>query len=821
VATYGVISAGTTRYCLIPEDRSKVQDLALFQGGPSARSFDWDRSTREVKTPVGNRVPGSKVIQESEIWTPGNLLVAIGQGQGKSLPVCPLSLGFLAQPAELLADVLSLLSVDMANDKAVFHLNWDGIFCRKEYTVVMLPVGVAVWPPREVPGWSPYFLLLGPGTKETQAPPPFKRFAPVAYGQGGGGQPGERRIYEANYLAMIRTEGAPRLVGFVDQQAVDLQARETPLGFSLMGPGATDISFLGFADWVERALQASVAPPVTSSRELRVAIDFGTSNTAVAVRSGNEPPRLLSFDQAGRAGVPTAAVGLDPYSYKNTYYHFFPAELAYTNPLPTILLDLARDDSQAVPFGESRSLPRFVIPPPKPVFDEDEAQHFSANEVLKQDFKWRGDDILRRAFLEQFALVVAYQLRRELSSLPQVLTLTGSYPLAYDHEQHGHLIEAFEDVQTVFERGGFKGVVLEELISESYANYLFIDEQYRSMNRNENGRLLVVDIGGGTTDICVSTEVGSVCYLDSLMIGGKDLSEKLLPYRVNNQGRVDQVLKALNLKVKPVSRDDRQWCDAVQYILIKKMKEGDGVRSLRASFQNNGMGDLLGELLALLTFATAYGARLALQPDPSKVKRLSVRFGGLGSRLFDMAPLPPPAAKPWEAAKRVLLDVIRALPEMRDVAVNIDRFPEPKEAVCRGTALAKAGIGPAAENRTTLQTLWWSDIPLSGGGSIAWNSDFSAGVAKDFSADDMDDVHATPLVEVVEAAVKRVGKATFGDGWRPKGEAISEMKDQLPGYYRNGCSRLRDNGGAGNLVHHPIRQVTEGLKEILCAVIEE
>src|SRR6185295_110629 len=295
---YGVISAGTTRYCLIPEDRLKVQDRPLFQGGPSARSFDWDRSTRELKTPVGGRVPGSKVIQESEIWTPGKLLVAIGQGQGKSLPVCPLSLGFLAQPAELLAEVLSLLSVDMANDKAVFHLNWDGIFCRKEYTVVMLPVGVAVWPPREVPGWSPHFLLLGPGTKETLATPPFKRFAPVVYGQDKEWQPGERRTYEAGYLTMIRTEGAPRLVGFVDQQAADLQARETPLGFSLMGPGATDISFLGFADWVERALLATVTPPAISSRELRVAIDFGTSNTAVAVRSGSEPPRLLAFDKA-------------------------------------------------------------------------------------------------------------------------------------------------------------------------------------------------------------------------------------------------------------------------------------------------------------------------------------------------------------------------------------------------------------------------------------------------------------------------------------------------------------------------------------------
>jgi hypothetical protein len=819
VPTYGVISAGTTRYCLIPEDRSKVQDMPLFQGGPSARSFDWDRSTREVKTPVGDRVSGSKVIQESEIWTPGNLLVAIGQGQGKSLPVCPLSLDFLAQPAELLAGVLSLLSVDMANDKAVFHLNWDGIFCRKEYTVVMLPVGVAVWPPREVPGWSPHFLLLGPGTKETLATPPFKRFAPVAYGQGEGWQPGERKIYEASYLTMIRTEGAPRLVGFVDQQAVDPQARETPLGFSLMGPGATDISFLGFADWVERALQAPVAPPVTSPRELRVAIDFGTSNTAVAVRSGNEPPRLLSLDQAGRAGVPTASIGLDPYSYSNTAYRFFPTGLAYTNPLPTILLDLA--EYQAVPFRESRSLPRFVIPPPRPVFDENEAQHYSTNGVLKQDFKWRGDDILRRAFLEQFALVVAYQLRRELSSLPQVLTLTGSYPLAYDHEQHGHLIEAFEDVQKIFERGGFQGVVLEELISESYANYLFIDEQYRSMNRNENGRLLVVDIGGGTTDICVSTEVGRVCYLDSLMIGGKDISEKLLPYRVLEQDRADQVLKALNLKVRPVSREDRQWCDALQYILIKKMKEGDGVRNLRASFQNNGMGDLLGELLALLTYATAYGARLALQPDPSKVKRLSVRFGGLGSRLFDMAPLPPPAAKPWEAAKRILLDVIKALPEMQDVAVNIDRFPEPKEAVCRGTALAKGGTGPAMESRTRLKTLWWSDIPLAGGGAIAWNSDFSAAAARNFSGDDIDGVQATPLLEIVEAAVKRVGEATFGNDWRPKGEAISNMKDQLPGYYRNGCSRLRDNGGGGRLVHYPIRQVTEGLKEILCAVIEE
>lgn len=818
MTTYGVISAGETRYCLIPDDRSKVQELSLFPGGPSARSFDWDQNTREVFTPRGDRVPGCKVVLESEIWTPGNLLAVIGQGPGKSLPVCPLSLGFMAQPAELLAGVLSQLSVDMANDKAVFHLNWDGIFCRKEYTVAMLPVGVAVWPPREVPGWRPHFLLLGP--KETLATPPFKRFAPVAYAQGNGWQEGERRIYDKSYLAMIRTEEAPRLVGFVDQQARE----PTPLGFSLMGPGATEISFLGFADWVENALLATVTPPGISPHELRVAIDFGTSNTAVAVRSGSEAPRLLSLQNAGRAGVPTASIGLNPYSYSNTAYRFFPTDVAYTNPLPTILLDIGKTpDPQAVPFRDSRSLPRFVIPPPKPVFDEDQAQHFSTNEVLKQDFKWVGDDadVLRRAFLEQFALIVAYELRRGLSSLPQRLILTGSYPLAYKTEQHGHLIEAFEDVQKVFERGGFSSVELEELISESYANYLFIDDQYRSMNRNENGRLLVVDIGGGTTDISVSTEGGKICYLDSLMIGGKDLSQKLLPYRILEQDRTDQVLKALNLSARPRSRSDKQWCDALQYILLKKMKEGDGVKSLRASFQNNGMGDLLGELLALLTFATAYGARLALQPDSSKVKRLSVRFGGLGSRLFDMAPLPPPAARPWEAAKRVLHDVIKALPEMQNVTVDIDRFRDPKEAVCLGTALARTGSGEAMEARIKLKTIWWSDIPLADDGAIAWNSAFSDEAAKRFSDDDMDGAHATPLMELVEAAVKRVGEATFGEGWRPKGEAVSEMREKLPGYYRNGCSRLKEDEGTGRLLHYPILQVTDGLKEILCAVIEE
>ena len=177
-----------------------------------------------------------------------------------------------------------------------------------------------MWPPREVPGWSPHFLLLGPGTKETLATPPFKRFAPVAYGQGEKWQPGERRIYEASYMTMIRTEGAPRLVGFVDQQAADPQTRETPLGFSLMGPGAADISFLGFADWVERALEAPVAPPVTSPRELRVAIDFGTAEApkVVVFYGGNDGVfRAINGNQS--AAIGTAAAG-------NELWGFVPPE---------------------------------------------------------------------------------------------------------------------------------------------------------------------------------------------------------------------------------------------------------------------------------------------------------------------------------------------------------------------------------------------------------------------------------------------------------------------------------------------------------------
>lgn len=817
MSTYGVISAGETRYCLIPDDRTQVQNLPRFSGGSSATNFNYHPDTLEVVTPRGERERGTRVILESELWTPGKLLVVVGQGQNKHLPICPLRLEFLRQPPELLAQVLSQLSVDMGSNEAVFHLSWDGIFCQRKYNIAMLPVGVAAWPPREVPGWRPHFLLFGPGTKETPAAAPFKRFAPVVYGQGDGWQAGERRIYEADYLAMVRTEGPPRLVGFVDRQARE----PVPLGFNLIGPGTTDVAFLGPAEWAERALQSS-APLATSGEDLRVAIDFGTSNTAVAIRAGSDSPRLLTFENGGHAIVPTSSIGLDPYSYANTAYRFFPTGSPYTNPLPTILLDIGRIDNQVTSFRDSRSLPRFVIPPPKPTFDEDKTQHYSTHKVLKQDFKWLGDDadILRRAFLEQFALVVAYELRCERSTLPQRLILTGSYPLAYSPAEHGRLVEAFGDVQKVFEQGGFQSVDMEEMISESYANYLFIDDHYRNLSRNDNGRLLVIDIGGGTTDISVSTETGRVCYLDSLMIGGKDLSQKLLPYRILEQDRTDQVLRALNLKAKPAGRSDTEWCDALQYILIRRMKEVDGVKDLRAHFQNSGMGDLLGELLALLTFATAYGARLAIQPDPSKVKRLTVKFSGLGSRLFDMAPLAPPLAKPWEAAKRVLLDVIKAIPDLKSMEVDIDRLSEPKEAVCRGTALAGRG-GAAAEPRVKLKTLWWSDIPRSDGAAIEWNSNFSAGVANGFSGDDMDGAYATPLLELVEATVTRVGEATFGEGWRPRDEIISDMKKTLPNYYRNGCSRLKEESASGKLTHWPIRQVTEGLKEIFCAVIDE
>jgi hypothetical protein len=839
VSNYGAILAGKTYYCLVPEDRSQVQDQPLFPGGPSARNFGYDEATLEVRTPRGDRLPNTKVILEREIWTSksasgtseqddsgdrrddSGLLVVIGQSENKYLPLCPMKLGFLAQPAELLKRVLPKLSVDMKNGTAVFHLNWAGIFCQRKYRVAMLPLGVAAWPPKEVPGWHPYFLLFGPGTKETSTAP-FRRFEPVVYQEGASWPGGEVRVYEEGYIAMARTDNPPRLVGFRDQQTNHSDA----LGFSLIGPTNMGLSFLTPSEWVERAFLTAPPKQTASTEELRVAIDFGTSNTAIGVRSGTESPRLLKFENSG-ASVVTSSVDLDPYRYPTTAFRFFPKSSTYSNPLPTILLDIGRRDSRATPFQQSAGLPARVIPPPEPTFDEDEAQLYSREKVLKQDFKWLpGEgDVLRRAFLEQFAMVAAYELRCGLSQLPRGVTLTGSYPLAYEPQQHARLVEAFDYVKETFRQGGFQNVELEKLISESYANFLFIDDQCQDRDRTETGRLLVIDIGGGTTDISVSTKGGKICYLDSLLIGGKDLSQKLLPYRILQEERTNQVLSALNLREKPRSRSDRDWCDAVQYILIKKMKEGNGLKDLRSQFQKNGMIDLLGEILGLLTFATAYGARLALQPIPSvpsKVESLDIKFGGLGSRLFDMAPVFPPYARSWEAAKHVLQMVVSALPDLKDVRVSIDRIAEAKEAVCLGTALARAEDPQVNDFRGKLKTIWWSDIPHQRNGSgISWNSEFDARIAKDFTGNEINGANAQPLLELVEVAIEKVGASTFGDAWKPKEPAFSEMRQKVPRYYRNGCTRFADDNASGKMIHLPILQVTEGLKEILCAVIDE
>jgi hypothetical protein len=209
-----------------------------------------------------------------------------------------------------------------------------------------------------------------------------------------------------------------------------------------------------------------------------------------------------------------------------------------------------------------------------------------------------------------------------------------------------------------------------------------------------------------------------------------------------------------------------------------------------------------------------------LQPDASKVKRLTVKFGGLGSRLFDMAPLAPPAANSWDAAKRALLGVIKGLPEASGVTVNIGRFDDPKEAVCLGTALAPEG-GVGAEARVKLRTIWWSDIFRGDQPPIAWNANFGTGLTTPFTDEEIDGVNVKPLLDLVEGALSKVGEATFNEGWRPKEELLVDLRTKVTGLYRNGCSRLKDDQGSGRLTHWPIRQVTEGLKEMVCGVIEE
>lgn len=852
---YGAIEVGGVRYCLVPNDRSTLRDEPYFAGSPSARAAAVDVHGRLIDD-TGYPIPQTRAIREEEIWCgpQDSLLVSIGE-EAKRWPLFPVKPSLLDFPPELVDSVLGQLRLEWQPTRpdAEAVLWWGGIALRRRFQLAVIPVGVAVWPPKPLPGWQPYFLLFARGRRENptsarqQASRPsalFAKYRPVVFSRGaaspGSWTGGEVKLCGRDEIAIARTRGVPGWFGLT------APGSREPLGLHLIASLQDDVFCPSEGEtWANQLNRLSMSLPDSSEAALTLAIDFGTSNTAVATRAEGGKPALLRFSPEARAQNLTRAIGLNPYSGSDVDLRFFRGdtdeedkerERWYSNPLPTVLFEFRERDLE--PFEGWQALPARSIPIGEiaPVY----AAEWTRANKLRQDFKWDQTShgrVLREAFLEQLALLVAYELRRSApDEVPRRLVLVPTRPLAFSNQQTETLGQAFQAVERVLKECGFQGVSQLRFLSESYANFECIRQNPAGLTQARDAateRIVVIDIGGGTTDISIFPPRGEPCFLDSLYLGGKDLAMSLLPFRILEQDRWSQVAQALKVETvgEPESRRDEKWCEAIQYILIHKMKgrspaEEDGKReNLAKAFVNTGMRDMLGELLALFMFATTYAVRMALQPDPEKISYLRICYVGLGSRLLDLCPLAMGETNRWETAKRVARYAIEGVPEAKGKIVDIERLRLTKETVCLGAAAAnidsREGEGAPektrGERRPELCTLWWANIARDSA-PIKWNHTFAETLVASFTAAEITQLDTTELVDCFRAATLSAGLATFERNWKPDASLMMEVELALAAAYARGCSAISGDSSTEGL--HPVRYVTESLKEGVCRVFE-
>jgi len=651
----------------------------------------------------------------------------------------------------------------------------------------------------------------------------FEDREPCVYGfnpKGGAIVEAETRLIGGRMGAFCRMAVPPRWISFRSRSDHNVTYGILPLQFGERGelrmPRPSDRRKSAF----DRAFDSTQAKGNGSTW---LAVDFGTSNTAVAVSEGAEV-RDLAFREGSRAVNLTASVGLDPATSPEFGVRFFPIDFEYTNPISTILIEF---DEAGHSFKDSYLFPKRAIPGIR-LDDPGVIQAYARKGFLKQDFKWRDTEdgpTHQRAFLEHLAFAVAWELRvQDENQARPAVKVVFTCPLAFNERQTESLNRTVSSFRETLLASGFGPVEVQTVVSESLANLYYVRHENPSGKQVQSERHVVIDIGGGTTDISVFTGKGDPLLLDSLYIGGKDIAGSLLYFRITNQDGWKPVAKVLGLdsNAPPRGAGDRQWTEMAQCLLINRMKArgGQGISALAAEFSEEEMQDLLGEVAALLVFLTTYAVRMAALPQADKsipaASKIWVWYAGLGSGLFDMFPLGRGQMDRWKTAQGVLKRVAFEFSETKDLDIQFRRTFG-KQSVCRGALLSLLPQQDGAPDPLDFATIWWADLDDSKA-PIAWTKPYTPATVRTFEDAEREAITTKELFSCFETAVRVVGQTTFGSEWAPEDARLSEARKAFPEHYARACLKIKEQPSSAP--KHPVLFVTNEMKKDVCELIE-
>jgi hypothetical protein len=265
-----------------------------------------------------------------------------------------------------------------------------------------------------------------------------------------------------------------------------------------------------------------------------LALDFGTSNTAISWKAPTEPPKEVAMDQEA-----------------------LPLELLAPSS-PEQKEKIAKDLS-LLPFWPKLSPARWCIPSELLVFKESglwtiphdslDPAHLETQDI-RRDFKWLDEtNTLRPIYLRMVLQMALANLRtRGITDVD----LRATYPLAFDPGHLGGYDAVLDDLVTrLSDETGMK-VRIAGYVNESISGLQACAQQSGNLH-------CVIDFGGGTTDIAVrivdpKKGFGEPLFVDSLRLAGSDVIESLLADQVLLDGILKHGKAALSASAPPEVR---------------------------------------------------------------------------------------------------------------------------------------------------------------------------------------------------------------------------------------------------------------------------
>lgn len=355
---------------------------------------------------------------------------------------------------------------------------YDEASIRREYGP-----GLALWPSFRHPRWSDYVVLRTDSNTLVA-----DNFVIGGLGEGG------------SVVQVERVRRTPLVETIALRQAPEVLEISSTVG------GAGDrAESLG----VILPRYRDPAPPTQT--EWQVGVDFGTSNTVVSIREGEQAAaRIFS---AARMTLPLTHPTADTKNLMDAY--FFPDRIE-SRPFGTAVVHL--NNLPSLELEDVQLGLRVTVP------YSGHVDGYETNRVVG-DLKWsaqRQTYFLSSSFLRHVtATIVAHALQEGVD--PAHLHFAWAYPRAFTPTQVNQLRSQWQRVMQTFLPTGLRADALREATDESRS---VLRHFFNAGKISTSGDLKVIlDVGGGTSDIAAYGQA-RVQVLDSVMLGGRNLTGK-------------------------------------------------------------------------------------------------------------------------------------------------------------------------------------------------------------------------------------------------------------------------------------------------------